>query len=489
MSHPIPQMVDISHALQSTTIEKIRSDIKGLQQVSELSPDQLQTVNNYIESLRVAFAHFTKDNEHVERGDASITAGDTQLYSGLKAMYSDYLTQLTNIKKEKTRGDEEADEDNPLEYITEELPYLQPTERKKYIDNVILSSKYDKLLANSQELLHAVVNLCLLDSTVTYNLRSYLTLLNKMGFTNERLRKELPESILSLNTSSSGTTPITSSASIDTGTVANAKKISTDREGTPPLAATNHSSEDDVYNNLQEQRDGSDDEPKKKISFSKYLKKGDVVINENGKRKTPPSLVREESTPAIKKAKSDSVDASLNSILKTNGSNKKNTNNIKFVDDSQLVRVYGEGLPDDGLNVSPDQLKKILKPFKDGEPREILYIEGYSGKAPELDIEFDLSPEESDITETKGGPIPCDTIVPLKYRLNFSNFTSDLGNKPAREPVVSDESLDTSKKNKGPLIVRAFGKNSLLLRKDRGGLPYKRIPEVSPINYPPRATD
>lgn len=488
MSHPIPQMVDISHALQSTTIEKIRSDIKGFQQVSELSPHQSQTVNNYIESLRVAFAQFTKDNEHVERGDESITAGDTQLYLGLKAMYSDYLTQLTNIKKEKTQGDEEADEDNPLEYITEELPYLQPTERKKYIDNVMLSSKYDKLLKNSQELLNAMVNLCLLDSTVTYNLRSYLTLLNKMGFTNETLKKELPESILGLSTSSSGTTPNTSSAIISPGTVGNAKKISTDREGTPPLTATNNSSEDDVLNNLQEQRDGSDDEPKKKISFSKYLKKGDVVINENGKRKTPSSLVREEFVPT-KKVKNDSVDASLNSILKTNGSNKKNTNNIKFVDDSQLVRVYGEGLPDDGLNVSPEQLKKILKPFKAGEPREIAYIEGYSGKAPELDMEFDLSPEESDISETKGGPIPCDTVVPLKYKINFTNFTSDLGNKPAREPVIPDESLDISKKNKVPLIVRAFGKNSLLLRKDRGGLPYKRIPEVSSINYPPRAID
>lgn len=207
-----------------------------------------------------------------------------------------------------------------------------------------------------------------------------------------------------------------------------------------------------------------------------------MVINENGKRRlsTPTEL---EETKRLKN--NDNIN--LSSILKTSGSTKKNSNSIKFVDDSLLVKVYGDGLPDEGLSVSPEKLKKILKPFKEGEPRETVLVEGYQGKACELDTEFDLSPEETDITEIKGGAIPCETLVPLKYRLNFINFSSELSKKPPREPVVIEEPIDSSKKNKGPLIVRAFGKNSLLLRKDRGGLPYRPIPEVVPIDYPSRA--
>lgn len=457
MSHPIPQRVDISHALQSSAIEKIRSDIKEFQQVQQLSKSQVALVDKYIESLKAASLQFCKDNEHVEKAsDESITAADTQLYNGLKAMYTDYLSQLTTIRTEKggSKGSE------TLDYIVEELPYLQPTDRKSYIDNLILGNKYEEQLSRSQVLLEAVVNLCVLDSTVTANLRSYMTLLKKMGFDDESLRRALPEGLMNSQS-------LTETATVTSKTIS--MKIPTDRVGTPPLKES-------------EEKSTADDEPKKKISFSKYLKKGDVVINENGKRRlsTPTEL---EETKKLKN--NDNIN--LSSILKTSGSTKKNSNSIKFVDDSLLVKVYGDGLPDEGLSVSPEKLKKILKPFKEGEPRETVLVEGYQGKACELDTEFDLSPEETDITEIKGGAIPCETLVPLKYRLNFINFSSELSKKPPREPVVIEEPIDSSKKNKGPLIVRAFGKNSLLLRKDRGGLPYRPIPEVVPIDYPSRA--
>lgn len=456
MSHPIPQRVDISHALQSSAIEKIRSDIKEFQQVQELSQDQCGVVDQYIESLKVASTQFCKDNEHVERGgDESITAADTQLYNGLKAMYTDYLAQLSTIRSQKNSSKGTG----TLEYIVEELPYLQPTDRKSYIDNLILGNKYEEQLDRSPALLAALVDLCVLDSTVTANLRSYMILLRKMGFDDESLRKALPEELLN-SPMLSDTVPGAATGKTFT------KKIPTDRVGTPPLKEA-------------EEKSTADDEPKKKISFSKYLKKGDVVINENGKRRPSAQSERDES----KRLKGDE-NVQLSSILKTSGSAKKNPNAIKFVDDSLLVKVYGDGLPEEGLSVSPEKLKKILKPFKEGEPRETVLVEGYKGKAPELDTDFDLSPEETDISETKGGSIPCETVVPLKYRLNFASFSSDLSRRPPREPVVVEE---VDKKNKGPLIVRAFGKNSLLLRKDRGGLPYKPIPEVLPIDYPSRA--
>lgn len=460
MAHPIPQMVDISHALQSSAIEKMRSDIRDFQQVPELSQAQSETVDSYIKSLETAFAQFTKDNQHIESGsDPSITVADTQLYSGLKAMYADYLSQLSDIRKQNSDGKE----DDPFNYIVEELPYLQPTERKSYIDNLILGIKYDDKLSKSQGVLEAMVNLCVLDSTLMANLRSYVTFLRKIGFDSETLKKALPADLAE----SSWLTEISSKPEGDIATVS--KKISTDRAGTPPLKEQND-------------KNGQDDEPKKKISFSRYLKKGDVVVNENGKRKNSTSTARD----GLKKVKKEET-VTLNSILKTSGSTKKIASSIKFVDDPILVKVYGDGLPSDGLFVTPEKLKKILKPFKEGEPRETVLIENYKRKAPELDIEFDLSPEETDITETKGGPVPCETVIPLKYRLNFTSFSSELSKRTPREPVVVDESMDITKKNKGPLIVRAFGKNSLLLRKDRGGLPYKRIPEVTPIDYPARA--
>lgn len=481
MSNPIPQLVNISHALQSETIEKIRRDIKEFNEAPQLKPEQVEAINHYISSLKSAFGQFTKDNEHVERRDTGVTSADTQLYSGLKSMYMDYLNQLGSIKREKVLGDEEVSKDRPVDYISEELPYLQPMERKEYIEGLIMNDSSAKTLGKSQGFLNGMVNLCVLDSTVTENLRCYVTLLRKVGFTKEELRNLLPRGLAalpSLNASSSEEKSKETSGS---------KRLSSNKESTPPLQSGVGSAagpDSTISSNSTSSGGGAsssnDEEPKKKISFSRYLKKGDG--NENGKRK---ASIKEEDIRPAKKVKANGGNE-LRSILRASGSSssgKKSSNSIKFVDDSHLVTVYGDGLPNEGLQLSPERLKKVLKPFKEGEPREIVYAGGSRGKAAELDIEFDLSPEESDIVETKGGPIPCETTTPLKYRLNFANFSPDLGNKPIREAVVVEDSIGMGK---SPLIARAFGKNSLLLRKDRGGLPYKRIPDVTPNNYPPR---
>lgn len=457
-SNPIPQMVNISHALQSTTVEKIRRDIKDFQQVPELSLDQKQTINKYIESLKLAFAQFTKDNEHVEHGDdESITEADTQLYMGLKGMYTDYLSQLERIRGEKA-SDESSQVDNEsiLKYIREEFPKKHAKERKLYIEQLIKDYQKHKLPRKSSELVQMIIKLCSLDSDFTPTLKSYICLLKEMGYKYESIKKYIPQDLTNLM--------------LQFFELPAAKN-----EAVTPLGAGSEDSN----------KSGSDEEPKKKISFSKYLKKGDGVLDDSNKRDEAP-LQDGSSRPTKKMKKNGNSTVFLSSILKTNGSIRKTSNSIKFRDDPQLVRVYGEGLPNEGLGVSPEELKKILKPFKEGEPRETSLIENYEGKAKELNIKFDASPGEADITETKGGSIPCDTVVPLKYRLNFSNFTSGLSSKQPREPFISDEQIESSKNSKGPLIMKAFGKNSLLLRKDRGGIPYRRIPDVVPVNYPPR---
>lgn len=464
-------MVNISHALQSTAVEKIRSDIKDLQQVAELTLDQKQTINKYIESLNAAFAQFTKDNEHVERSvDKSITAADTQLYMGLKGMYTDYLSQLERIRQEKSTDvvNAKASNESVLHIIKEELPTKHAKERRLYIDKLIKNYPNDKLPKKSVGLVQSIIKLCSLDSDFTPTLKSYVHLLKMMGYKYEAIKKYVPQDLDNLM-----------SELFDKG--------STKNEEISSLMASNGDSQNALL----------DDEPKKKISFSKYLKKGDEVVNENNKRESSKiSEITSRPAKIIKKnnkgiGSNSGTKVSLNSILKTSGSSrsKRSSTGIRFEDDSQLVRVYGYGLPNEGLKVSPEELKKVLKPFKEGEPREALLIKNYEGKAKELDIEFDMLAEQSDISELKGGPIPCDTAVPLKYRKGFSNFTSDLGNKPAREPVIIDDLNENSKNLKGPLIMKAFGKNSLLLRKDRGGIPYRRIPDVVPINYPPRPVD
>nr|8A8F_B Chain B, RNA end formation protein 2 [Saccharomyces cerevisiae] len=55
-------------------------------------------------------------------------------------------------------------------------------------------------------------------------------------------------------------------------------------------------------------------------------------------------------------------DSNVQSILRNGKPKKARISSIKFLDDSQLIKVYGDDLPNQGLQVSPTQLKKILKP-------------------------------------------------------------------------------------------------------------------------------
>lgn len=175
---------------------------------------------------------------------------------------------------------------------------------------------------------------------------------------------------------------------------------------------------------------------------------------------------------------------------------KTPTNSIKFISDPKLITVYGDDLPNHGLIVSPIELKKILKPFKEGEPNEVLHLENFTSKPIPLQPSLDLtsSPDlYSDIVDIKGGPINCDTNTPMHYRTSFTNFSSSLKQQQPRDPIIVDEEdiIEKSKNTMGrklyrnPIIARAFGENKLLLRKDRGGLPYNNKPPiVVRNNYP-----
>ncbi|CAR24129.1 RNA-processing protein REF2 [Lachancea thermotolerans CBS 6340] len=504
---PIPQLVNISHALQSSFIQQLRTETREFSETPTLSQEQQRKIDTYIGSLERAFTAFTRDNEHIERRDADVTPADVQLYSGLKTMYADYLTQLTKLKRksvvqneaslrdqqksanqsdntrttnpsakksenvrsspqkeavkteakapsrasttnegglwrasqEKNAGQNEHLRANQvLEYMQDELPYQQPAERKSYVDN--LQKNADLTLQKNPKLLDAVANLAILDSTVSENLHSYVTLLRMVGYKDDEFAARLPH--------------------------INGKLTPSDK-ALPPTSSADQASA----------KAPAPEEPKKKISFLKYLKKGDV--NEQGKR------VLEDNTLGGSQKRSrpnNDNNSNLISILKSETS-KKRRNPIRFVADEKLLTVYGDDIPSDGLIVSPGKLKKVLKPFKDGEPREVTFPTWKNQKVRELSIPKPT--EDSDIVDIKGGPISCDTRVSANYRLNFTAFSKSLNKQPLEPTELDEKDPNLTKK---PLIVRAFGKNCLLLQKDRGGLPYKRVPEVSLNDYPIRPT-
>ncbi|EDO16571.1 hypothetical protein Kpol_1064p53 [Vanderwaltozyma polyspora DSM 70294] len=488
MASVLPQLVNIEHTLQSKTVEQIRDDIKEFQDAVELNSEQSEKIQSYIHALEDTFDQFTKDNEHIERKDNNVTDADIQLYTGLKNMYQDYLKVLNQLKQDKAavRDEVEASDDKPeessdvLEYIVNELPYQQPTERKKYIDNFIHSKDAQKL-SKSTQVFDAIVNLCLLDSSINDNLRSYFALLKDIGYTHEDLSSNLPGGLLE---------------------ILNSKSKSKNKEGKEnkviqeDVEETKENTDNSPVSNNS--GNNTEDEKKKKISFSKYLKK-DTDVNENGKRISssmePESSSDDSDSKKIKTEDGKYISSILKQVSDQNGNgqstSRKSSNNIRFVDDSKLVTVFGDGLPQKGVQLSPDELKKLLKPFKEGEPRDLLSLEGVIPRARELSLILGQNEEDySDVSSLKGGPIPYETTIPLKFRINFGNFSPDLS-KGAREPVLVDDLHDKSGNliYKGPLIAGAFGKNNLLLRKDRGGLPYKRVPEVLRNDYPPRPTN
>ncbi|CEP61434.1 RNA-processing protein REF2 LALA0_S03e02784g [Lachancea lanzarotensis] len=436
---PIPQLVNISHALQSSFVQKLRSEVKTFNETEKLTDVQTQQIDKYITSLETAFAEFTHDNEHIERRDAQVTAVDVQLYKGLKTMYADYLSQLVKLKQRSVSQEEHVGGDRPVDYVCDELPYKQPSERKSYVDKLLRQPETTQIGKNDR-LLAGIASLAVLDSTVKENTQVYADLLLKVGYSAEEVDKNMPH------------------YGNGTSTKVNEPKVTEAIQPATPAVA------------------------KKKISFSKYLKKGDGNdAAAAAKRPLEDDNGSSDQTDTKRTKTTISVtDPVLPSILKSQ-TNAKKRNPIRFVSDEKLLTVYGDELPTNGLVVSPSKLKKVLKPFKDGEPREITYSAWNNQKVRELS--FPKPPSDSDIVDTLGGLVPCESRVPLGYRLNFTTFSKSLAKTPT-DPTDID-STDPSLSQK-PLIVRAFGKNVLLLQKDRGGIPYKRVPEVHVNEYPIR---
>ncbi|AMD21114.1 HEL167Cp [Eremothecium sinecaudum] len=473
----IPEKVNISHAMPSSMINVMREDIKQFQQTKELDQQQMDKVDHYIDHLDSIFAQFCKDNEHVEKKTAGVTDADVQLFQGLKKMYSNYMNQLSDIKKRKVEEDQEFHADKPLEYILDELPYLQPAERNRYISTLL---KEKVSFSKDMKLFDGIANLCLLDGSVKDYLRTYKYLLQSVGFTQEEILSRIPfladdyRPSEAAKRESTPDTPLSSDAL--------SQDASNDSTNTNSTASTAISSTSTSSNSESNER--PDEDRKKKISFSKYLKKD---ASEPVKRAMSPDDLAQ---PIVKRQKFDWPV----SIIKDDKKVKKQRSIIRFVDDSKLVTVFGDDLPDTGVITSPDRLKKILNPYVEGEPREFILESWKNQKARKLIIDVGII-DDSDIAESRNGPVAITSKVPPSYRLNFTKFSDELA-KSHRSPAEVEEDEHDLKNHKGkqrggkgPIIVRAFGRNALLLKKDRGGLPYKKVPEVRKNLYPTRPDD
>lgn len=440
--------VNVEHALPIGTIQKVKKDLQQFATESELTEEQSELISSHINLIDTALLQFMKDNHDLDKQPVSATDVNLSLYHGLKRMYNDLLNELRTMKEAKIATTEQADRNNPLEYMEDELPYQQATQRKSYVDSLIMNDTHDEdMKKHGDRLLNVIAKLYVLDSSINDNLRVYMTLVRKLGFTADDLYSKLPDD----------------------------------------MKSNNQENENSNEKPVESNEDNNKEDSKKKISFSKYLKK-----DESSKR---PLNDESNDSPVKKKAKLSSNDdddnkndSSLRSILKRRDNSKnlsrKKSVGIKFQTDDSLITVFGDGLPQTGLQVSPIELKKILQPFVPGQPREYPLIDPLPPvlKVPQWDISFDQNVNNSDISELKGGPVPCATRTPLTLKMNFSSFSPDL-NKPAREPVNLDDN-----DSKQPIIAKAFGQNKLLLRKDRGGLPYKRIPDIVRNKYPPRSS-
>ncbi|CCF56915.1 hypothetical protein KAFR_0B06180 [Kazachstania africana CBS 2517] len=553
MSNPIPQLVNISHALQSNMVQQIRTDVASFTQPGELSTDQVNKIDNYLSALKSALTQFTNDNKHIENNDPSmsVTDLDIQLYSGLKAMYIDYINQLNQIKLSNSELKQRQEDDKRIKQnikllndINETLPIKSADERRLFFKNLTINDNY-KFVLKSNDLLASVVKLCELDLSTTENIKSYITFLKSIGYSKETLKKELPSSITkpidekvkikktkspknsivvgmaagsnnsnsSISSSNSSNSSVTESSTVLPKVkkkrdiyIANAtgKK---DKNSSLSGEVLNKDTDVILLNNKEKMNDaaGDDDgkassqveENKKKISFSKYLKKddSDTTATESPKRSASSKNVSLDE-PTSKRIKNDDTnEVKPISILK-NGENIRSSSrvsksmNINFSDNLML---YGDDLPDSGLKVTSSELKKILKPFKEGEPNEKLHFGDFRVRPMKLIplVSQSMNVEEiMDISELKGGPVSCQTRTPPFYREEFQNFNKELKKKPPREPILSSENENNNdaheNDNSMPLVAKAFGKNALLLKKDRGGLPYKRVPEIPRNNYPPK---
>lgn len=475
MMNSIPEKVNISHAMPSSLTSVMREDIRRFQHIKELDQQQMDKVDHYIDQLDSVIVQFCKDNEHVETKASGVTEADIQLFQGLKKMYSDYMHQLGEVKKRQVEDEREFRADKPVEYIIDELPYLQPAERNRYITALL---KEKVIFSKDTKLFDGIANLCFLDGSVKDYLRTYKCLLLNVGFTHEEILSRIPfladghRPLVSLKRELTPDTPSSSDAVSQ-----DASNDSNNTNGTSLTTVTSISnfSNPDSYERPEEDR-------KRKISFSRYLKKD---VSEPLKKALSPDGSSQPS-------KRQKVDAPV-SIIRDEKKNKKRAV-IRFVDDSKLVTVFGDDLPEFGVITSPDRLRKILNPYVEGEPREFVLKDWRNQKAHKLTIDVGII-EDSDIVESKNGPVAMMTKVPMACRINFTNFNGDLANLHRPPTETDDENIDSKnhkgkrRGGKGPIIVRAFGRNALLLKKDRGGLPYKKVPEVHRNNYSTRLED
>lgn len=545
MSAPVPQLVNISHALQASTIQQIRLDMVDFNKDCKLSSVQLARIDKYIDSLQAALNQFTRDNLHIERKDEGVTAADVQLYSGLKSMYLDYLNQLIKLKHDKQHHSAPPiANDVSLDFFVNQLPKFSIEERKNYIDNLILNKNCHNQLSKMDGLVDAVINLCVLDTSVSENVRSYMKLLDTLGFqkgpnsanAKAKLKKKLTSSKAKVKDSEKekekekemdkdrdkdkDKSKTRARTKLKPSPLLNNDDNTSYSSSLPSASGSSTKKLKSGLFNKGEAKSSMDaataSSSKKKLSFSKYLNKDETDTTKSGTKRsldsdskvnpeTPTTSTNIASSssssssltttivspasseePLKKKIKQSVQDPNIRSILRNGKPKKARISNIKFLDDPRLIKVYGDDLPNHGLQVSPIQLKKILKPFKEGEPKEVILFEDMSIKLQPLDLKFLKSTDNGeymDISETKGGPIHCETRTPLIYRKNFNQFNSDLNKRPPREPIDFDLNGNA---NSSPIIAKAFGKNSLLLRKDRGGLPYKHVPIVKRNKYPPR---
>lgn len=461
-----------------------------------------------------------------------------------------------------------------ITHIIKNLPTELAKVRKEFIDKLVKDSELRKSLkpeidSNPEEdkLLNGIIRLCTLDVNNKENIVSYLKFLKLLGYPKELLKEKLPSSLTkpkakpkpkvsqtstsvsksikdlsasstsSNNSPSSGTPVVTKPKQPRKKVVKpdvyiadpNSKKSLNKAEAstvTPSSSSSSSSSSTPVITvpTSEKADDSIDGANKKKISFSKYLKKedseletedpspnkrsndeveNDTTENDSSKKQKTSSSSSETSEFSESTTITDNTTPTtpgLTSILKssTNASKKKKSFKIKFVEENNLVRVYGDDLPTDGLKVTPTELKKVLRPFVEGEPNEKLYLEtvntSLSGRSTYVlplnldNIKNDII--DNDIVETRGGPVKCMTAVPLLYKTEFNNFNKDLKKKLPREPIITNDDIETlnNPENKKPIIAKAFGKNKLLLRSDRGGMSYKPVPEVSRNYYPIKYT-
>ena len=415
----IPHSVNVSHALSAAIIQEMRNNLDILSQREQLNATEENLLVSYISQLNQAIIDFNNDNKDVKIDKESVTVADMELINGLTLLYQTYLNKFSEIQQR----------------VHKENRPIQQERRQSASEN----------LDEGVRALHESNNLDKKNETIT-----------------------------------------------TTTTTSTTKKKNVTKMKDIYIADGTKKKQDKVPN--EGTAEETKEEPnKKKISLNNYKKKDDSPSDSLKRSNSNDS--EESATKKIKIVKNEtSNNSKIRSILKNSDDmpnqdssdiikkKKKKKLTIKFPEENDLVKVYGEDLPKDGLKVTPIELKKILRPFKEGEPNEQAIILGFRSRPKPLNLS-NIEVKNSDISDTKNGPIKCQTVTPILYRDNFKSFSKDLDKSP-REPILE---MNNNQDKSSPLVAQAYGRNGLLLRNDRGGIPYKRVPEVRRNTYPPRS--